>query len=112
MPRKLNNKEWKEFIDSYYANAGSDTINEFCKKHDVSKQQFHYHKKRLRYTETKEQPVFHQIKLNNEIASNKKSEQKSKDIKISIGNISIDIPASETILISSIIKELVSNVES
>lgn len=47
MNKKLSNKEWQDFIENYYNNWSSITINEFCREHNLSNQQFHYHKKKI-----------------------------------------------------------------
>lgn len=105
MSRKLSNKEWEEYIKQYYSNDISMTINDFCRENDLSKQQFHYHKKKISETKTQTSTVFQALK----IVSDEEPYNKvlaNLEIKITIANATIAIPVSETTLISSIIKEL------
>ena len=105
MSRKLNNKEWQEFITKYYENDSSLTISDFCKEHGISKQQFHYHKKRISESKTSNTTVFQGLEIKSKEEPYKK-EALNSEVKIIIRNATISIPASETGLISSIIKEL------
>lgn len=105
MSRKLNNNEWQEFITKYYENDNSLTISDFCKEHGISKQQFYYHKKRISESKTSNTTVFHGFEVKSKEEPSKK-ETLNSEVKIIIRNATIAIPASETGLISSIIKEL------
>lgn len=107
MSIKLSNKEWDEYINQYYNLDTSITINAFCKENNLSKQQFHYHKKRLKGVETLNTSVFHEVKLNNSSDSSTTVAEIASAVKIMIGNATIEIPVSETTLIASIITELV-----
>lgn len=111
MSKKLNNDEWDEFIKEYYDSGSALTINEYCREYDVSKQQFHYHKKRLRESAKADVAVFHKVILDDETSDSNKLGNKSNDIKITIGNVKMDMPVSETTLIAEIIKELSNNVK-
>ena len=103
MSKKLSNKEWRGFIDDYYNNyINSKTINEFCRENDISNQQFHYHKKRIKDARNSDNTLFQSI-----ILDSKEHRISDSKVKISIGNATISIPISETTLISTIIKELV-----
>ncbi|NKF08854.1 hypothetical protein J1C67_09255 [Clostridium gasigenes] len=105
MNKKLSNKEWEGFIDDYYNNCSSITVNEFCREHNLSKQQFHYHKKKILGTKDSSSTVFQSLT----ITSKEETVNQIKngtEIKISIGNAKIAIPVSETTLISTIIKDL------
>ena len=105
MSRKLSNKEWEEYINQYYSNDISMTINEFCRENNLSKQQFHYHKKKISQTKTETSTVFQALKIVSEEEPYNKALD-NLEIKITIANATIAIPISETTLISSIIKEL------
>ncbi|MGL5084550.1 MAG: IS66 family insertion sequence element accessory protein TnpA [Clostridium sp.] len=105
MSRKLSNKEWEEFINQYYSNDISMTINEFCRENNLSKQQFHYHKKKISETKTPASTVFQAIKIDSPGESYPKA-LGDLEVKIIIANATIAIPVSETTLIASIIKEL------
>ncbi|MGL5084479.1 MAG: IS66 family insertion sequence element accessory protein TnpA [Clostridium sp.] len=105
MTRKLSNKEWEGYIKQYYSNEISITINEFCRENNLSKQQFHYHKKKISETKTQTSTVFQALKIvSDEEPSNKILA--GSEIKITLANATISIPVSETTLIESIIKEL------
>lgn len=108
MNKKLSNKEWKNFIDDYCNNHyNSITINEFCKGHNLSKQQFHYHKKRITNTEANNSSntVFQALTITSTEESISQTIS-NVEVKISIDNAVIAIPVSETTLISRIIKDL------
>lgn len=105
MNKKLSNKEWKEHIEQYYNNHSSITINEFCREHNLSKQQFHYHKKKILDAQNCSSTVFQALTITSKEESVNKIINNS-EVKISIGNAILAIPVSETTLISSIIKEL------
>jgi len=103
MSRKLDNSKWEEYINKFNSYKGKITLKDFCIENQLSKTQFYYHKKRLEKANSKT-TVFHEVSLKAEIDN---ITQVSKEIKISIGNAIISIPASETALVYSIIKELV-----
>lgn len=105
MSKKLSNKEWEEYINQYYNNDSSMTINEFCGGNDLSKQQFHYHKKKMLEATNPSTTVFQALKISAEEVNSKKLTGDS-EVRIIIENATIAIPISETTLISSIIKEL------
>ena len=111
MYKKLNNKEWEEAVDLYYKENKNISIKEYCTKNNLNKGQFFYHKRRIKDMEHKE-PIFQAIQLNNheEIIKENISSKLSSEIKISIGAAKISIPANETALINSIIKDLILNV--
>ena len=111
MYKKLNNKEWEEAVDLYYKENKNISIKEYCTKNNLNKGQFFYHKRRIKDMEDKE-PIFQAIQLNNheEIIKENISSKLSSEIKISIGAAKISIPANETALINSIIKDLMLNV--
>lgn len=108
MRKKLSNKEWEEHINQYYSSNSSMTINEFCKENNLSKQQFHYHKKRILQTKDSITTVFQGFKIKAEEETAKKSTVNS-EVRIMVENTAIAIPVSRTTLISSIIKELDQN---
>ena len=85
---------------------GKITLKDFCIENQLSKTQFYYHKNRLEKANSKT-TVFHEVSLKTEKDNKSQFSYASKEIKISIGNVIISIPASETALISSIMKELV-----
>lgn len=105
MYKKLSNKEWQEQIDEYYNNRSSVTINKFCAENNFSKQQFHYHKKKRINSDVATNTVFQGVSITSKESFTKIS---NDPITIEIGSSLITIPASETAIISLIIKELVS----
>ena len=111
MYKKLNNKEWEEVINVYYKENKDMSIKDYCTKNNLNKGQFFYHKRRIKDIKHKE-PIFQAIQLNNhgEIIKENISSKLSSEIKITIGVAKISIPASETALINSIIKDLMLNV--
>lgn len=105
MNKRLSNEEWVCFIEDYYNNYSSITINEFCREHNLSIQQFHYHKKKISDAKSSSSTIFQALTITS------KEETVSQiitnlEVKISIGNAIIAIPVSETTLISTIIKDL------
>ena len=103
MYKKLSNDEWREYINRYYSSDENLTVKDYCEENNINKSQFYYHRRKI---EEKATPVFHPIKINAEAATVKADIETSSEVKISIGNISVAIPASETTLINSLIKEL------
>ena len=103
MYKKLSNDEWREYINRYYSSNENLTVKDYCEENNINKSQFYYHRRKI---EEKATPVFHPIKINAEAATVKADIETSSEVKISIGNISVAIPASETTLINSLIKEL------
>ena len=103
MYKKLSNDEWREYINRYYSSNENLTVKDYCEENNINKSQFYYHKRKI---EEKATPVFHPIKINAEANIVKKDIGASSEVKISIGNISVAIPASETDLVNSLIKEL------
>ena len=108
MYKKLNNKEWEEAVNLYYKENTDISIKDYCTKNNLNKSQFFYHKRRIN-NKGKKEPIFQAIQLNTqkEIIKKNTSSESLSEIKISIGAAKISIPASETTLINSIIKELV-----
>ena len=108
MSRKLDDAAWEKYITEFNSSKGSITAKEFCMKNDLNKNGFYRHKKRLEKEKIKNQePIFHAISLENK--QNTKHIQTTPDfseVTITIGNANIAIPASETYLISSIIRGL------
>jgi hypothetical protein len=105
MSRKLDNADWEQYINKVDSYKNTVTVKDFCIENDFTKSQFYYHKKRLE----KANPIitkFHEVSLKTEKANTEQVLKVSKEIKITIGNANIVIPASETVLIYSIIKEL------
>lgn len=105
MYKKLSNQEWQEQIEEYYNNHSSVTINKFCVENNLSKQQFHYNKKKRINSDVVTNTVFQGVSITSKESLIKIS---NDPITIAIGSSLITIPASETAIISLIIKELVS----
>ena len=111
MYKKLNNKEWEEAVNLYYKENKDISIKDYCTKNNLNKVQFFYKKRRINNKYNKK-TVFQAIHLNDkeEIINEKISSNSLSEIKISIGVAKISIPASETALINSIIKDLMLHV--
>ena len=106
MSRKLDNSKWEEYINKFNSYRGEITLKDFCIENQLSKTQFYYHKKRLENANSKT-TVFHEVSLKAEKDNIAQFSDASKEVRISIGNATISIPTSETALVSSIIKELI-----
>lgn len=107
MFKKLNNVAWEEYINKFDSYKGTVTVKDFCIENELSRSQFHYHKKRLKRTNSTT-AIFHEVSLNTKKDNINQVTQASKEIKITIGSAYIFIPASETAIVYSIIKELAS----
>ena len=105
MSKKLDNATWEEYINRFYSYSG--TVKDFCIENEISKSQFYYHKKRLEKA-TSTTRIFHEVSLTTDKDNIELVPQVSKEIKITIGNATISIPASEAAIVYSIIKELAS----
>ena len=106
MSRKSENTKWEEYINKFNSYRGEITLKDFCIENQLSKTQFYYHKKRLEKANSKA-TVFHKVSLKADKDNRGPFSDASKEIKISIGNTIISIPASETALVYSVIKDLV-----
>ena len=101
MYQKLDNATWEKYINEYFSLDKKISIKSFCKEHNINPSQFFYHRKRI---ESADKPVVLQaINFNTKKDGAVSSVSK---ITIEIGNAKITIPVSETILINSIVKEL------
>jgi hypothetical protein len=103
--RRLDNATWEEYINKFDACNGTVTLKDFCIENKLSKSQFYYHKRRLANGNSVE-TTFHAVSLNFKQDSIEERVCSSSEVKITVGNAVIAIPASETALIASIIKEL------
>ena len=104
MYRKLNNKEWEEYINKYDDCSEKISVRKFCIENNISKSQYYYHKNKLE--KLKSTTVFHSFELNEERNDCNENLNILFEVKIKIGDVNIAIPSSETLLIVSIIKEL------
>lgn len=105
MSRRLDNATWEGYINKFDACNGAVTLKDFCIENKLSKSQFYYHKRRLANGNCKE-TTFHAASLNVKQDSIEEKVSLSSEVKITVGNAMIAIPASKTALIASIIKEL------
>lgn len=105
MSRRLDNATWEEYINKFDACNGTVTLKDFCIENKLSKSQFYYHKRRLASVNSKS-TTFHAVSLNVKENNIEEKVFSSSEVKITVGNTMIAIPASETALIASIIKEL------
>ncbi|MGL4655485.1 MAG: IS66 family insertion sequence element accessory protein TnpA [Sarcina sp.] len=104
MYKKLNNQEWLEQIEEYYNNQSSITISKFCEDNNLSKQQFHYHKKKRIATTSTNDTLFQAIPIMSK-EKVKKTAVNIEKIKISIGTATITVLASETATISVVVEK-------
>ena len=101
MYQKLDNATWEKYTNEYFSLDKKISIKSFCKERNINPSQFFYHRKRI---ESVDKPVVLQS-----INFNTKKEEavpSASKITIEIGNAKIIVPVSETILINSIVKEL------
>ena len=106
MLNKLDNATWEEYINNFNALEGSITVKDFCTKNQISKTQFYYHKKRLEKSNGIS-TIFHAVPIKSTRTYHQAEDISNlKEVKITIGPALIAIPASESALIYSIIREL------
>lgn len=101
------NINWKQIINEFASYEG--TLISFCKQNNISKGQFHYHRKKL---EKENNITFHAISMKEERV---KTEVKvipaaTSNIKIEIGSAKIYVPANEIAVLSNLLKDLMANV--
>ena len=105
MYKKLSFKEWEKYINEYYSDNSEISIKDYCIQHNLNKGQFFYNKRKLKKIN---EPILQAIKFNDKESCTEEYAFTSSEVKISIGKTNIAIPISETTLITSIIKELIS----
>ena len=106
----MNNNEkinWEEIVTSFSSYEG--TLKDFCAANNISKSQLYYYRKKF---EKQGYINFHAISMKEEKVKTEINliSAKPKDIRIEIGAANIYIPANEIGVLTSIIKELTSNV--
>ena len=89
-----DNIDWKEVVATFSSYEGS--LKDFCTMNGISKSQLYFHA--ISMKEEKAQTEINLIS------------PKSTDVRIEIGAANIYIPANEIGVLTSIIKELTSNV--
>ena len=96
---------WRKIVDEYIEFNGSST--KFCENRNISKGQLFYYKKKF----ISEDTVFCPINLKEdktETISTNGCSNSQNVVAIEFKNAKISMPASETALIKSIVKELAS----
>ena len=106
----MNNNEkinWEEVVAEFSSYEG--TLKDFCAANNISKSQLYYYRKKF---ELKDNLQFHAISMKEEKAQTTVTilPAKQTDVRIEIGAAKIYIPANEIGVLTSIIKELTSNV--
>lgn len=96
-----NKIDWRKTVDEYIKFKGSSS--EFCKNRNITKGQLFYYKKKFLDEET----VFCPININDRKIENENLSTSKNLVNIEIGNAKISLPAGETSLVTSIIKELI-----
>ena len=99
--------DWKEIVSAFSSYEGS--LKDFCTMNEISKSQLYYYRKKFK----KQDAInFHAISMKEEKSQTEINLISSKpiDIRIEIGAANIYIPANEIGILTSIIKELTSNV--
>lgn len=102
-----DNIDWKEVVAAFSSYEGS--LKDFCTMNEISKNQLYYYRKKF---EKQGYINFHAISMKEEKAQTEINliSPKSTDVRIEIGSANIYIPANEIGVLTSIIKELASNV--
>lgn len=102
-----DNIDWKEVVATFSSYEGS--LKDFCTMNGISKSQLYYYRKKF---EKQGYVNFHAISMKEEKAQTEINliSPKSIDVRIEIGAANIYIPANEIGVLTSIIKELTSNV--
>ena len=102
-----DNIDWKEVVTTFSSYEGS--LKDFCTMNGISKSQLYYYRKKF---EKQGYVNFHAISMKEEKAQTEINliSPKSTDVRIEIGAANIYIPANEIGVLTSIIKELTSNV--
>lgn len=104
MIRKADYSSWEKNIKEFYSYNGAMTLAVFCKDKNMTKSQFHYYKKKTNIN--KKGIILLTVTLNQDNNIKIQDISLKHEIKITIGDAKISIPTSKTLLISSIIKEL------
>ena len=102
-----DNIDWKEVVATFSSYEGS--LKDFFTMNGISKSQLYYYRKKF---EKQGYVNFHAISMKEEKAQTEINliSPKSIDVRIEIGAANIYIPANEIGVLTSIIKELTSNV--
>ncbi len=118
MGKRRSREDWDKLVAEYYSTEPRITIKEYCKTKKICMNQFHENKRRnleldepLEEIKTSEQSRFQKVKLSEDLRE-KEVFLKDISVKISIGNIKIEIPASEKETLSFLLKELSADVKS
>lgn len=82
-------------MDKIESIKDTTTEKEFCSENNLNKSQFYYHEKRLEKAIKSNKTIFQAISLNNKVDNIKEDISILKEVKISIGNANITIPAIE-----------------
>src|SRR5471030_853750 len=101
-----NKVDWKKTVNEYSKFNGS--AREFCDTRNITKGQLFYYKKKFLEAGTTFCPINIDKNKLPPTENVNLSNNSEKVINIEIGNAKISMPASETALITSIIKELTS----
>lgn len=103
----MSNKiDWKKTVNEYSKFNGS--AREFCDTRNITKGQLFYYKKKFLESSTTFCPISINKSEKGPTENINLSNNSENVINIEIGNVKISLPASETALITSIIKELAS----
>ena len=106
----MNNNEkinWEEVVAEFSSYEG--TLKDFCAANNISKGQLYYYRKKF---EVKDNLQFHAISMKEEKAQTTVTILPATqiDVRIEIGTAKIYIPANEIATLTSLIKELATNV--
>lgn len=106
----MNNNEkinWEEVVAEFSSYEG--TLKDFCAANNISKNQLYYYRKKFK---VKDNIQFHAISMKEEKSQTTLTilPKNQLDVRIEIGEAKIYIPANEIATLTSIIKELSTNV--
>lgn len=109
----MNNNEninWREIIPAFSSYEG--TIGNFCNANHITKSQFYYYKKK--FNDENNNLQFHAISMKEERVRTEITVVPADrpSIIIEIGSAKIYIPANEIAVLSNLLKDLITNVQS
>lgn len=109
----MNNNEntnWREILAGFSSYEG--TLGNFCNANHITKSQFYYYKKKFNNENNNLQ--FHAISMREERVRTEITVVPAdrSNIIIEIGAVKIHVPANEIAVLSNLLKDLITNVQS
>ncbi|GEP67245.1 hypothetical protein CBE01nite_50130 [Clostridium beijerinckii] len=109
----MNNNEninWREIVAGFSSYEG--TLGNFCNSNHITKSQFYYYKKKLNNENNNLQ--FHAISMKEKRVRTEITvvQADRSNIIIEIGVAKVHVPANEIAILSNLLKDLITNVQS